>query len=146
MPSILLPLNAVGPTLDIGVSTPASLVSPGATPAAPPQITWFRAIADTGCSHTSIHSSIAARCGLKTISKSIAFTPAGNVAVNMYHGDLFLRSLVSWSTPFDWPFRDRAFLEMVQQNPNFDALLGMDILSMGVFTTNGGLRQASFSW
>jgi hypothetical protein len=35
---------------------------------------------------------------------------------------------------------------MVHKNPAFDILLGMDILSQGVFVTNGGLRQATFCW
>ena len=143
MPSVSLPISAVGPTLEIGIATPASLL---AADAPKPQIQWFKAIADTGCSHTSIHSSVAAKCGLKVLSKTTATTPGANVAVNIYHGDLFLRSMVSWITPFDWGFGDRGFVEMVNPNPNFDALLGMDVLSFGVFVVNGGLKQATFSW
>ncbi len=142
MPSIQFPISTLGPSLEVGISRAVSLLPSESTP----HVLWFKAIADTGCSHTSIHSSVAVKCGLQTISKSFASTPAGNVAVNMYHGDLYLRSLVSWATPFDWSFNDRAFAEMVHQNPNFDILLGMDILNMGVFITNGGLRQATFSW
>lgn len=143
MPSILLPLDPIGPTLEIGISAPASLLPQGSPP---PTIHWFKAIADTGCSDTAMHSSVAAQCGLQIIGKATASTPGGNPAINIYYGDLFLRSLVSWQSPFEWPFRDRRFAEMVQKNPNFEALLGMDILSMGVFVTNGGNKQASFSW
>jgi hypothetical protein len=49
-------------------------------------------------------------------------------------------------TPFDWQFGDRGLFEMINQNPNFDVLLGMDILNQGQFTTNGGLKQATFCW
>jgi hypothetical protein len=143
MPSINIPISPIGPTLEIGIAAPKSLA---AANAASPAVFWFKAIADTGCSHTSIHSSVATKCGLKVLSKSTAATPGGNVAVNIYHGDLFLRSLIAWTTPFQWSFPDRGFIEMVNQNPNFDALLGMDILNQGMFVTNGGLKQATFSW
>ncbi len=75
----------------------------------------------------------------------MAKTPGGNVAVNIYHGDLVLRSLINWITPFDWRFPDRGIMEMVNANPDFDALLGMDILGLGTFTTTGFMR-ASFCW
>jgi hypothetical protein len=142
MPCFNLPINPIGPTLELGVSAPASLAQAGTTPV----ISWFRAIADTGCSHTSIHSSVATKCGLKVLSKGAASTPGGNVAVNIYHGDLIVHSLIGWSTPFDWTFPDRGIMEMVNPHPDFDALLGMDILSMGIFLTNGGLKQATFCW
>ena len=143
MPCINLPINPIGPTLDIGISLPLSLNPAGA---AHPQISWFRAIADTGCSHTSIHSSVATKCGLAVLGKGGARTPGGNTVVNIYHGDLLLRSLIGWISPFEWRLSDRGLVEMVNQNPDFDALLGMDILNLGIFTTNGGLKQATFSW
>ena len=120
-----LPINPqIGPILDLGISCPESLVAPGA---AAPQVFWFRAIADTGCTRTSIHSSVAAKCGLKVMSKGTASTPGGIVTVNIYHGDLVVHSLISWITPFDWRFADRGIMEMVNPNPDFEALLGMDI-------------------
>jgi hypothetical protein len=100
----------------------------------------------SGCSHTSIHSSVATACGLKVMGKSGVTTTAGNVAVNIYHGDIILRSLISWGSPFEWNFNDRGFLEMVHRNPAFDILLGMDILNPGSFSMNGGSRQATFCW
>ena len=66
--------------------------------------------------------------------------------MNIYHGDLVLRPLISWTTPFEWKFQDLGFLEILHKNPSFDILLGMDILNQGVFSTNGGLKQATFSW
>lgn len=73
-------------------------------------------------------------------------TTAGNIAVNSYHGDLFIRSLITWTSSFDWSFNDRGLMEMVNQNPQFDILLGMDILNQGNFSMNGGLKQATFCW
>lgn len=143
MPCINLPVDAnVGLRLDLGISPPSSLVAQG-SPA--PPVFWFRAIADTGCTRTSIHASVAAKCGLKVISKGTAKTAGGNVPVNIFHGDLFVRSLINWMTPFDWKFADRGLMEMVNSNPDFDALLGMDILGMGTLTTTG-LMRATFCW
>jgi hypothetical protein len=143
MPCINIPIEAIGPAIDIGISLPASLAPTGS----PPQtITWFKGIVDTGCSHTSIHSSVATACGLTVMGKSGVTTTAGNVAVNVYHGDMAIRSLINWATPFEWVFNDRGLLEMVHKNPAFDILLGMDILNLGMFVSNGGLKQASFCW
>jgi hypothetical protein len=143
MPCINIQVNAVGPVLDLGISPPASLANAGANP---PPIKWFKALVDTGCSHTAIQTSVAAACGLKVISKSFVTTTAGNVAVNIFHGDLFVRSQISWTTPFEWKFADHGFCEMLHKNPAFDILLGMDILNQGLLTLNGGLRQATFCW
>jgi hypothetical protein len=143
MPCININIDPVGPTLDVGIAFPSSLLPANAKA---PAITWFKALADTGCSHTSIHSSVATACGLTVIGKAGVATTAGSVAANMYHGDLFLRSLISWVTPFEWKFADRGLLEMIHKNPAFDILLGMDILNMGAFSTNGGLKQATFCW
>jgi hypothetical protein len=143
MPSINFPIGPHGPTLEIGISAPESLQAAGSPPA---QKFWFKATADTGCSHTAIHSSVAQKCGLAVLSKTLVATTSGNVTVNVYHGDLYLRSLVAWTLPFEYVFNDQPLSEMLNANPNFDALLGMNILSQGTFVLNGGFKQATFSW
>jgi hypothetical protein len=142
MPCINLPIDSLGPVIEIGISSPRSL---GGSSGPLPKIHWIKAIADTGCTTTSIHSSVAARCGLQTISKVPASNPGGVIAVNIYHADVFLRPLIG-GKPFEWLIPDRGILEMVNPNPNFEALLGMDVLGMGVFTTNGLTKQATFCW
>jgi hypothetical protein len=143
MPCINFPIDPIGPVLEIGIAPPASLRAPDAPQ---PPILWFKALADTGCSDTSIHTSVAQRCGLQIMSKGTATTPTGIVPVNLFHGDLFLRALVAWETEVEWPMRDRTFAELTHGDPTFDVLLGMDILNLGVFTTNGSTRQATFCW
>jgi hypothetical protein len=142
MPCVNFPIEAIGPRLDVGISPPASLAVAGTTP----KITWFKALADTGCTHTSIHSSVATACGLQVVGKSTVDTTAGVVPVNVFHADIYLRSLIAWVSPFEWTFVDRGLLELLHQNPAFDILLGMDILNLGTFSTNGGLKQATFAW
>ncbi len=80
------------------------------------------------------------------MGKTTASTPSGNVSINVYHGDLVLRSLISWRTEYEYRFPDMPFCELSNPSPSFDALLGMDILVQGVFILNGGLKQATFSW
>jgi hypothetical protein len=143
MPCINIPINPIGPTLDVGIAFPTSLVTAGGSP---PAITYFKAIADTGCTHTSIHSSVATTCALQILGKNTVSTPSGQAAVNVYHGDLFLRCLIGWTASFEWKFPDRGLVEMLHRNPGFDILLGMDILNLGMFSINGGLRQATFCW
>lgn len=142
MPCVSIPINPVGPLVDIGVSRPSFL----APAAAKPPIHWFKGLADTGCSHTAIHSSVATKCGLSIIGKTVVTTPGGNKAVNLYFGDIHFHSLIAWSLPFDYMFNDRPITEMFNQNPAFDVLLGMDILSTGIFVVHGGLKAATFCW
>ena len=142
MPCIAIPIDPIGPVLEIGIAAPRSQLAQGAPP---PQIHWIKAIADTGCSHTSIQTSVAAKIGLNIVSKGSASTPGGNVAVNLYLGDLFLRPMIG-TRPFEFRFGDRGLSEMVNPNPHFEALLGMDILNFGVFVVNGMTTEATFCW
>jgi hypothetical protein len=142
MPCINLPLDPVGPTIEIGISLPRSGLAAGAPN---PPIRWIKALADTGCSHTSIHSSVALACGLNVLGKNTVTNTSGPVAVNNYHGDLFLRPIIG-SGPFEWRFADRGLLELLHQNQHFDALLGMDLLSQGTFSMIGSIKTASFCW
>jgi hypothetical protein len=128
--------------IEIGISAPISQLAAGA---GPPPIHWIKAIADTGCSLTSIHASVANKCGLKVISKANSNTAASMVVVNLYHGDLLLRPLIG-SRPFEWRMNDRRILQLVHSSPDFDALLGMDVLSTGLFSCNGALKHATFCW
>lgn len=142
MPCVNIPINPVGPVFDVGVSRPSFQLPQGQKP----PIHWFKALADTGCSHTAIHSSVATKCGLGVIGKIGVSTPGGNRAVNQYYGDIHVRSVIAWTLPFDYVFNDRALNEMYNQNPNFDVLLGMDILNLGLFVVHGGLKAATFCW
>lgn len=141
MPCITLALDPLGPIVEIGVSLPGGW--PRANP--PPPVHWIKAIADTGCTHTSIHTSVAQKLGLTVLSKETSNTPAGVVPINIYHGDLYLRPLIA-NTPFEWVFNDRRMLELLHKQAAYDALLGMDILSQGAFMVNGLLKNATFCW
>ena len=142
MPCINLPLDPIGPIIEIGIAPPRT----GAANGVPnPPIRWIKAIADTGCTHTSIHSSVALACGLSVLGKDTVTNTSGSIDVNIYHGDLVLRPVIG-AGPFEWHFSNRGFLELLHQNPNFDALLGMDILGQGSFSMIGPLKVASFCW
>jgi hypothetical protein len=136
MPCIKFPIEPSGPTLDAGISIPQSLL-------ADPPVHWFSAIADTGCSDTAIHSSVALSCGLCAIGKSSITTPAGIADVNRYYGDLYLRSPYG-HTP--WVLENCTFVEMPCKHSAFDVLLGMDVLGMGILTIDGPAGSATFCW
>lgn len=84
-------------------------------------------------------------CGLSVISKGNVMTPTATTAVDIYLGDAVIRPIVG-ANPFEWRFISHRFMEMLNPNPNFDVLLGMDILNMGVLVTNGATRTATFCW
>ena len=50
------------------------------------------------------------------------------------------------SAPFEWRFHDIGIVEMVNPNPDFEALLGIDIICQGIFVTNGSVKLATFCW
>lgn len=140
MACITFPIDAIGPVIEIGISQPRSLLAQGS---APPQIAWIKAIADTGCTHTSIHSSVAAGCGLAIVGKLPVSSTMQTTPVNLYHGDVFIRFPVA-GTFFEWRFPDVGLLELLLPSPQFQALLGMDILNRGTMYINGAMKQATF--
>jgi len=143
MPCSTFPIDpAVGPIVDVGIAPPLSLVPQGDPP---PSIRWVKAIADTGCSHTALHSGAAAAAGLPIISKIFVRSTTHTVPANVYLGDLFLRYTV-FNNSYEFPFRDRPFTELVQNSPDYDALLGMDLLGIGTLVVNGQTRSATFCW
>lgn len=143
MPCSTFPIDpALGPVVEIGISPPRSLLAANA-PA--PAITWIKAIADTGCTHTSIFGGAATRAGLQVVSKTTVNSTSHSIPANVYLGDLFLKYSVA-NTAFEFRFRDRPFLELIRGDPNFESLLGMDILSIGTFYVNGQTKTATFCW
>lgn len=143
MPCNTFPIDpAAGPLLDIGIAPALSLMPPGS---APPPIRWIKAVADTGCSHTAIHSGVALTANLPLISKVVVNSTTHSVVANVYLGDLVLRYTI-FNNSYEFFFRDRPFTELIQNNPNYDALLGMDILGLGLFSVNDHTKLATFCW
>jgi hypothetical protein len=144
MPCVILPLDpTLGPLIEFGVSFPSSLLKAGAPH---PKIVWLKAIADTGCTRTAIHTTIAAACGLVVRSKSASNAAGGPLSSNVYHADIFLRVPLTTGQIVEHPFRDRMILELPIKLPEADALFGMDILSLGTFHVNGLTKEAAFCW
>ena len=145
MPCSTFPISPIGcPILDIGLSSPLSAAAPAST-ATPPPIHWFRALADTGCSHTAIHASVAQQVGLQPVSQGTINSTTQTVAVNIYLADLFLRYNLVGRT-FEFAFRNRLISQLHLQNPDFEALLGMDLLGVGMLVVNGPTGTATFCW
>jgi hypothetical protein len=142
MPCIHAKIEPIGPIVEFGISTPSVVITPGIPG---PPIQWMRALIDTGCSHTSIHSSSAGKCGLNVISKGNVITPTAITPVDIYLGDAILRPIVG-GRPFEWRFISHRFNELLHPNPNFEVLMGMDIIGQGTLVVNGGMQVATFCW
>jgi hypothetical protein len=146
MPCVTFPIDpAIGPVLDIGIAAPLSLIASQSAVQMPPPIHWIKAIADTGCSHTSIHSSVASLAGLSVISQALAQSTMQIATINVYLCDLFVR-LIYGQTVIEYAFRDRPISELLHRSTTHDALLGMDLIGLGTFFTNGLTRTATFCW
>jgi hypothetical protein len=131
-----------GPVAEIGIAAPASFQPKGA---APPPITWIKAIADTGCGITSVFSGVAANAGLLVVGKTNVISTTHTMPANVYLGDLFIRGSYL-GAPMIMPLPDRQFIELIQSHPNFDALLGMDVFRLGTLVVNGHAGVATFAW
>jgi hypothetical protein len=145
MPFTTFPLDPTlgGPVTEIGLAAPLSQQPAGAPP---PVIYWAKSLVDTGCSHTAIHSSVAQKSGLPVIGKiPIHNTSQNNIIVNAYLGDMFIKCGFIYGT-MEFRFVDRQFTELLAASPNFETLLGMDIIGLGVLVVNGSVNSATFSW
>lgn len=144
MPCITLPIDPIlGPTIEIGISAAAALRNAGA---GAPAITWIKAVADTGCSHTSIYTDVAVAAGLKVISKNQVNTPAGPVGCDMYLGDIFIKVPLPNGHIYEYGFPNRGISQLIAKLPGVDALLGMDMFNLGTFHVNGITKNAMFCW
>jgi hypothetical protein len=108
-------------------------------------VQWVKAIADTGCTITSIYTGLASNLLLPIIGKQGVNSTTHSTVANVYLCDLFIK-VPAGNSAFEYRFPDRQVMELLRQDNRFDALLGMDILSMGMFATNGPLKIATFSW
>jgi hypothetical protein len=144
MPCITLPIEAgLKPTLEIGISSAASLLTPQASR---PLIDWITCLVDTGCTHTSIHSSVAQTSRLPVMGKGWTNTGNGQVRCNQFLGDLFIRVPLPGGQVIEHAFRDRLFVELMTKIPQCDGLLGMDILTLGTLHLNGMTKNVTFCW
>jgi hypothetical protein len=64
---------------------------------------------------------------------------------NIYSADLFLRYTFAGGVN-EFAFRTVPVTELLAPSPKSDALLGMDILRLGILVTNGQTMTAIFCW
>ena len=113
---------------------------------APPSSTvWVSAVADTGATGSCISAAAAARAGLILIGEREVTSITQATTVNVYLGTLWIRAAVE-GVPFTWSFENRTFMEFGTASPDCDALLGMDILSLGLLAVNGPAKTTTFAW
>jgi hypothetical protein len=131
----------IGPLLDLGISAPLSLTASGVQPL----ICWIKAVADTGATNTCISPSAIARVGLPLTGQAQVGTVNEIRTANVYSADLFLRCTFAGKSS-EFPFRNVAVTELIAPSPKNDALLGMDILRLGILVANGQTMTGTFCW
>ncbi len=143
MPCVTWPYDpAVGPILVFGITAPASMAPRGASP---PPIHWIKGLVDTGCSHTSLLSSLTIAANLPIISKTTVLSTTHSAPANIYLGDLHLGYNAA-GNPYHHTFNDIPFTELLRGDQNFEALVGRNVLGMGSLFLNGLANQFTFCW
>jgi hypothetical protein len=67
------------------------------------------------------------------------------VTANVYLGDLALPYHVRGATQYFY-FKDVRFTDFLHPNPNYDALVGRDVLGLGTLFMNAQTNQFTFCW
>jgi hypothetical protein len=143
MPCVTFPLNISSiPILEIGIAAPNPAVKSRARNSS---IFWIKAAVDTGCSHTAIPASVASKAGLRVRGKTMVRSSTDFVPADVYHGDLFIKCL-HLGKPWEFRFENCDLVALPTTDPDYEALLGMDILSKGSYHINGLTKQAIFCW
>ena len=132
---------AIGPIITIGIALPRSLPTTGrGGDGEPADVAIIHALVDTGASVTCISRGIAEEVDLPLIGK-VAMSSASEVTpANVYLGDVAL--------PFGEPGKShwlaQEALQLAEFNadsPHYQALLGRDVLGLGLVTMTGYDRR-----
>jgi hypothetical protein len=104
-----------------------------------PPLNAFKAIWDTGASHSVITLAVARACGLKPIGKTIVHGVGGEHICNQYLVNIRLPNRVGFQNV-------RVTEGILKGGNNGDVLIGMDIITTGDFavTNFGGVTTFSF--
>jgi predicted aspartyl protease len=133
MRCIPIRIEAIGLIVRMGLTLPKS-------EGGKDSIHWIDALVDTGATHTSVSLEIAVAVTLPNVGEDEMVTPAGRVTIELFHGDVVLDP----NAPRF--FRDRRLAGLIHRQPEFDAVLGMDLLEKGVLTFDGPAKMATFCW
>jgi hypothetical protein len=149
MPCTSFPIAQNVATTQLGVSQSAGLVALAAQlgmpiPAVPPA--WVNAIVDTGCSVTCVTAQTAALAGLLVVGMVPIVTAAGPGVAYVYYGDLLLTYPIANNVMVSARFPNRFINQLQAGGANFDALLGMDMLTAGTLVLDGPNNTMTFCW
>ncbi|MCK5036163.1 MAG: retroviral-like aspartic protease family protein [Candidatus Sabulitectum sp.] len=102
-----------------------------------PTMTEFKAIWDTGATHTAISNQVASQCNLQPVSRVKVSTASGNHVTNVYFVDVVLLNEVI--------FRDVRVTEAILAD-GIDVLVGMDIINQGDFAVTNKDKSTMMSF
>ena len=138
MPIFSFPIERNRIQLEVGISE-LSAGSDG-----PPAITWAPAKIDTGASATAIPQTVIGTVGLEAVSRTTARTANGTVQTDIVEGDLYLKYTEAGQERIQI-FPQRRLCSLADGGNPRPALIGMDLLSLGLLVVYGRLNTADFS-
>ncbi len=130
MPSIAGLVTPEGVLVDMGCAREGCLLADQSGLGEDVEILPFKALLDTGATHTCLSTHIVQGLGIQPIGKVEMQGVAGPHAANQYRVDLVLRY---GKQQFVVPQTMVGVLQVSKQHP-FQALLGMDVIMRGAFT------------
>lgn len=126
---------AIGLIVNLGIAKPATVKSPvgGKTPT----VTLCQALVDTGADVTCVSPQIAQAVGLQVVGKRQMGSSTGICLVNTYLADILLTFGDPTAGAPSLVKDSMTLMEFQPNNPNFQALLGRDVLCGGLLSMAG---------
>lgn len=141
MPCLTIPIDPnFGALISITITQAKSSIPQGG---GPPRLKNLRALIDTGASTTCLAPHIAKHLDLKVLSKKPMATAAGVTEANIYLVDVVLPLLAPGQTAgmaIGVPDLQVAEVHLPEDGP-YGALLGMDVITRGLFQIVGSDKQ-----
>ncbi len=144
MPCLSATFNpTIGPLLSVLIA-PAGTLTPKANGGGGPKVGACILLIDTGADITCLAPDVAAKLGLQLLGKRDVGHAAGSAKVNTYLADIGI--------PFGDPTKGAqthiaekiTVMEFSGGNPNFQGLLGRDLICLGLFSIAGWDNRYTF--
>ena len=136
MPCLTSQFNpAIGLITNLGIGKPGAVKSP--VGGEKPTITVCQALVDTGADVTCISPQVAQTVGLQVVGKRQMASSTDIRPVNTYLADILLTFGDPTAVAPSLVKESMTLLEFQPNNPNYQALLGRDILCGGLLSMAG---------
>ncbi len=111
----------------------------------PGRTSWRMGLIDTGANLTGIAPSIVSSLGLSPVGTVGRASSTHTGHTNLYLGDLHIPYLRD-GVETHHTFKNLYFNDFLTPPPDFEVLIGRDIISKGVLVVDGPAKHFSFQW